>query len=98
MERVALCRGLPNEPARNQCIIDALRDPHTEQELRVLMAVYQIEGRTPEAIRLYREYLRRQGTFGPQWREGDFPVEPPPHPPERPGEAGRRRPPPRASI
>jgi len=38
MQRVALGRALGNESARNPCIVEALRDPRTGQELRLLSA------------------------------------------------------------
>ena len=61
MERVSQCRSAGgDEPTRNTCIINALRNrASSDQELRVLAATYQTAGRTAEAIRTMRTYLQR---------------------------------------
>jgi len=61
MERVSQCRRVGgDEPSRNNCIINALRNrASSDQELRVLAATYQTAGRTSEAVRTMRTYLQR---------------------------------------
>lgn len=61
MERVSQCRSAGgDEPTRNTCIINALRNrASSDQELRVLAATYQTAGRTAEAIRTMRTYIQR---------------------------------------
>ncbi len=81
MERVRECRSLPNDAARNPCIVAALEGrAQSEQELRMLAVTYMAMGRTHDAVRVLRRLPARQGDGGLPLPgvdpRGDFPFDP----------------------
>jgi hypothetical protein len=60
MQRAMACRATThNEPARNRCIIAALRGGTTAQELGMLGTTLIATGRRAEAVRTARTYILR---------------------------------------
>jgi pSer/pThr/pTyr-binding forkhead associated (FHA) protein len=61
MQRAQACRtSTSDEPARNTCIINALRGrANTDRELGFLATTQQAAGRTADAVRTMRMYIQR---------------------------------------
>lgn len=60
MQRAMACRtSTTNEPARNRCLIRALRGGTTVQELGLLGSTLMAAGDSAEAVRVMRTYLER---------------------------------------
>lgn len=71
MQRAMACRAsASSEPARNRCIINALRGATTMQELGLLGSTLMIAGSSAEAVRVTRTYIERfpDGPLVPTFR------------------------------